>query len=129
MASRTTLEGVLEALPWASTWSRLALWKRRAIKTVVAVVALILVSSALYRYAMIVFEGRSQSYGRSLQVVIETATGTANSTPTSRRRSSSEATRKSSSSDGTRTSTRSPGDRGEVVGRPLPGRRYVGRLR
>jgi hypothetical protein len=126
MASRTTLDGVLEALPWASTWSRLALWKRRAIKTVVA---LILVSSALYRYAMIVFEGRSQSYGRSLQVVIETATGTANSTPTSRRRSSSEATRKSSSSDGTRASTRAPADRGEGVERLLPGRRYVGRLR
>ena len=76
MASRTTLDGVLEALPWASTWSRLALWKRRAIKTVVAVVALILVSSVLYHYVMIVFEGRPQSYGHSLQVVIETATGT-----------------------------------------------------
>lgn len=76
MASRTTLDGVLEALPWTSTWSRLALWKRRAIKTVVAVVALILVSSVLYQYVMIVFEGRSQSYGHSLQVVIETATGT-----------------------------------------------------
>jgi len=74
MASRTT--GVLDALPWASTWSRLALWKRRAIKTAVAVVALILVSSALYHYVMVVFEGRSQSYGHSLQVVIETATGT-----------------------------------------------------
>jgi len=74
MASRTT--GVLDALPWASTWSRLALWKRRAIKTAVAVVALILVSSALCHYMMVVFEGRSQSYGHSLQVVIETATGT-----------------------------------------------------
>ena len=72
MASGTTLPGVLDALPW----SRLALWKRRALKTVVAVVALILVSSVLYHYVMLVFEGRSHSYGHSLQVVIETATGT-----------------------------------------------------
>lgn len=76
MAPRTALDGVFDSLPWASTWSRLALWKRRAIKTVVAVVALILVSSALYHYVMLVFEGRTQSYGHSLQVVIETATGT-----------------------------------------------------
>ena len=76
MVSKGAPGDLLDALPWASTWSRLALWKRRAIKTVVAVVALIFVSSVVYHYLMVAFEGRSDSYWHSLQVVIETATGT-----------------------------------------------------
>ncbi|MCQ4332737.1 NAD-binding protein [Natronomonas sp. F2-12] len=57
-------------------WSRVPLWGRRAIKTIVAITALILVSSLLYHYLLITFEGRSPRYGHSLQVVIETYTGT-----------------------------------------------------
>jgi Trk K+ transport system NAD-binding subunit len=52
------------------------LWKRRAINTVVAVVALIFVSSFVYHYIMIAFEGRSPSYFNSLRAVVETYTGT-----------------------------------------------------
>lgn len=52
------------------------LWKRRAAKTIVAVVVLILVSSVIYHYIMIAFEGESPKYLHSLQVVIETYTGT-----------------------------------------------------
>lgn len=59
-----------------STWSDLELWKRRAIKTVVAVVALILLSSVLYHYLVTVVEGRSSTYAHSFQVVVETYTGT-----------------------------------------------------
>jgi len=76
MVSKKVPDGPLGFLPSASTWARLALWKRRAIKTVVAVVALILVSSVVYHFLMIAFEGRSDSYWHSMQVVIETATGT-----------------------------------------------------
>lgn len=57
-------------------WSRLALWQRRAIKTIGAITLLIVLSSVLYHYVILVFEGRSQRYGHSLQVVIETYTGT-----------------------------------------------------
>lgn len=57
-------------------WSRLALWQRRAVKTIGAITFLIVLSSVLYHYVILVFEGRSQSYGHSLQVVIETYTGT-----------------------------------------------------
>ena len=52
------------------------LWKRRAAKTIVAVVVLILVTSVLYHYIMVSFEGESPTYLHSLQVVIETYTGT-----------------------------------------------------
>lgn len=52
------------------------LWKRRAVKTVVAVVALILASSFAYHYVVVVFEGRSPSYWNSLRTVVETYTGT-----------------------------------------------------
>jgi Trk K+ transport system NAD-binding subunit len=52
------------------------LWKKRAIKTAVAVVSLIFVSSFVYHYVMIAFEGRSPSYFNSLRAVVETYTGT-----------------------------------------------------
>lgn len=52
------------------------LWKRRAIKAVVAVFSLIFVSSFVYHYVMIAFEGRSPSYFNSLRAVVETYTGT-----------------------------------------------------
>lgn len=51
-------------------------WKRRAAKTIAAVVVLILVTSVLYHYIMVSFEGESPTYLHSLQVVIETYTGT-----------------------------------------------------
>lgn len=57
-------------------WTDLERWQQRAINTIVAVVALILVTSILYHYVMIYFEGRSPAYGHSLQVVVETYTGT-----------------------------------------------------
>ncbi|WP_255479271.1 TrkA family potassium uptake protein [Natronomonas sp. LN261] len=59
-----------------SAWSQLALWQRRALNTILAVTALLLASSVLYHYVMITFEGRSPTYSHSLQVVIETYTGT-----------------------------------------------------
>jgi Trk K+ transport system NAD-binding subunit len=52
------------------------LWKRRAAVTVVAIVFLILVSSFVYHYVMVAFEGRSPSYFNSLRAVVETYTGT-----------------------------------------------------
>jgi len=52
------------------------LWKKRAIKTAVAVVSLIFVSSFVYHYVMITVEGRSPSYFNSLRAVVETYTGT-----------------------------------------------------
>ena len=52
------------------------LWKRRAVTTVVAIVVLIFISSFVYHYTMIVFEGRSPSYFNSLRAVVETYTGT-----------------------------------------------------
>jgi Trk K+ transport system NAD-binding subunit len=52
------------------------LWKRRAAITVVSIVLLIFVSSFVYHYTMIVFEGRSPSYFNSLRAVVETYTGT-----------------------------------------------------
>jgi Trk K+ transport system NAD-binding subunit len=52
------------------------LWKRRAAITVVGIVVLIFVSSFVYHYTMIAFEGRSPSYFNSLRTVVETYTGT-----------------------------------------------------
>ena len=52
------------------------LWKRRALKTGVALVSLIILSSFVYHYVMIAFEGRSPSYFNSLRAVVETYTGT-----------------------------------------------------
>ncbi|MFP4174640.1 MAG: potassium channel family protein [Halobacteriales archaeon] len=52
------------------------LWKRRAVTTVVAIVVLIFISSFVYHYTMLVFEGRSPTYFNSLRTVVETYTGT-----------------------------------------------------
>ncbi|MFW6002859.1 MAG: potassium channel family protein [Halanaeroarchaeum sp.] len=57
-------------------WSRLPLWQRRAIKTMLAIVGLVVISSLLYHYVLVVYEGRSPGLGHSVQVVIETFTGT-----------------------------------------------------
>lgn len=51
-------------------------WQERAIKTFVAIWVLIFLSSLVYHYLMITVEGRSPSYIQSLQVVVETYTGT-----------------------------------------------------
>lgn len=71
-----SLSRLVDVSSWSSRWPRLPLWQRRAIKTIVAVVGLIAVSSVLYRSVMITFEGESPSYSHSLQVVIETYSGT-----------------------------------------------------
>ncbi len=57
-------------------WGRLPLWQRRAIKTLVGLTVLMLLSTLAYHAIMIVFEGRTPRIGHSLQVVIETYTGT-----------------------------------------------------
>ncbi|MFW6384538.1 MAG: potassium channel family protein [Halodesulfurarchaeum sp.] len=54
----------------------MALWRRRALITIFGLVVLVILSSFLYHAVIIVFEGRSQAYSHSLQVVIETYTGT-----------------------------------------------------
>lgn len=73
---RASIDRTIASLPGVSRWSRLALWKRRAIKTIAAIVALVVVSSVVYHSVMVAFEGRTQRYSHSLQVVIETYTGT-----------------------------------------------------
>lgn len=52
------------------------LWKRRAATAAVALLVLILLSSLVYHYVMIAFEGRSPTYFNSLRAVVETYTGT-----------------------------------------------------
>ncbi|MFP4633148.1 MAG: potassium channel family protein [Halobacteriales archaeon] len=52
------------------------LWKRRALNAVVAVLVLILVSTGVYHYVMIAFEGRDPALHNSLRHVVETYTGT-----------------------------------------------------
>jgi Trk K+ transport system NAD-binding subunit len=59
-----------------SLWRSLAVWQRRAIKTIAFVIVLILTSSLAYHYLIITLEGRSSTYSHSLQIVIETYTGT-----------------------------------------------------
>jgi Trk K+ transport system NAD-binding subunit len=61
---------------WRSWWRDADLWQRRAIKSVFAIVGFIAVMSVTYHYLMVVYEGRSPSFSHSLQVVIETTTGT-----------------------------------------------------
>lgn len=51
-------------------------WKRRALNTVVAVLALILASTLVYHVLMVRVEGASPSPWHSFQVVVETYTGT-----------------------------------------------------
>lgn len=52
------------------------LWKRRALKTVLAIVLLVVATSLVYHYIMVVMEGQPRSYFRSLQIIVETYTGT-----------------------------------------------------
>lgn len=52
------------------------LWLRRALKTVGAIFVLVLVISILYHTIMVAVEGREPIFAHSLQVVIETFTGT-----------------------------------------------------
>lgn len=72
----TEIKQRIDSRPELSRWSQLALWQRRAIKTLTAIFVLVAVSSIVYHFVMIVFEGQSPSYAHSLQVVIETYTGT-----------------------------------------------------
>ncbi|EMA41150.1 NAD-binding protein 1 (Kef-type transporter subunit) [Halobiforma nitratireducens JCM 10879] len=45
-------------------------------KTIAGIVVLVFLTSLVYHYIMVVFEGRSPSYFHSTQVVVETFTGT-----------------------------------------------------
>lgn len=51
-------------------------WQRRTLRTITFLTALMLLASVMYHVTMVTVEGRSQSYIHSLQVVIETFTGT-----------------------------------------------------
>ena len=57
-------------------WSARPQWLRRVLKTVVGVVAFIGVLTVTYHTVMIRFEGASPTLAHSLQVVVETVTGT-----------------------------------------------------
>jgi len=65
-----------ESLSELLGWSEMALWKRRTLKTVLGVILLVVLTSVAYHYIMIRFENRSPSFMHSMQVVIETYTGT-----------------------------------------------------
>ncbi|MFC7114811.1 potassium channel family protein [Natronoarchaeum sp. GCM10025703] len=52
------------------------LWLRRALRTVGAIFVLVLVTSILYHTVMVAVEGREPLFAHSLQVIIETFTGT-----------------------------------------------------
>lgn len=54
----------------------LALCKRRAVNIILAVGALVLASAVAYHYILVAYEGRTPPFSHSLQVVIETFTGT-----------------------------------------------------
>ncbi len=51
-------------------------WQRRTLRTIAFITALMLLASVAYHLTMVTVEGRSQGYVHSLQVVIETFTGT-----------------------------------------------------
>jgi len=73
---RDTLEGLASPLTESDRWARLSVWQQRAVKTLVAVTVLILVSSVLYHWVLVVFEDRSPAFAHSVQVVVEIYTGT-----------------------------------------------------
>ncbi len=54
----------------------LPLWQRRAVNIVLAVGALVVASAVAYHYIQVAYEGRTPPFSHSLQVVIETFTGT-----------------------------------------------------
>lgn len=68
--------------PWLAAvrerlgWSSLATWERRAVKTLSAVVVLVILTAAVYHWLLVAVEGRSPRFLHSLQVVVETYTGT-----------------------------------------------------
>lgn len=70
------LRDIGRRLPYSSRWTRLALWQRRALKTLAAIGLLVVLSTVLYHYVMLVFENRSPALAHSFQVVVETYTGT-----------------------------------------------------
>lgn len=72
----TAIAGRIADIALPSRRRSLEGWQRRALNTVVAIVALILLSSVVYHAVMVVFEGRTPSYHNSLRVVVETYTGT-----------------------------------------------------
>jgi len=61
---------------WLSWWDGLDRWLQRAVTGILGIVALVVVLSVLYHTIMIRFEGRSPAFGHSVQVVVETFTGT-----------------------------------------------------
>lgn len=61
---------------FTACWSARPQWLRRVLKTVVGVVAFIGVLTVTYHTVMIRFEGASPTLAHSLQVVVETVTGT-----------------------------------------------------
>jgi len=60
----------------AAWWAARPQWLRRVLKTAVGVVAFICVLTVTYHTVMIRFEGASPTLAHSLQVVVETVTGT-----------------------------------------------------
>ena len=61
---------------FAAWWAARPQWLRRVLKTVVGVVAFVGVLTVTYHTVMIRFEGASPTLAHSLQVVVETVTGT-----------------------------------------------------
>jgi len=59
-----------------SAWANLPVWQRRALKTVGGLGALVAGSTLLYHTAMVTLEGQNPAYSHSMQVVVETYTGT-----------------------------------------------------
>lgn len=60
----------------AAWWAARPQWLRRVLKTVVGVVAFVGILTVTYHTVMIRFEGTSPTLAHSLQVVVETVTGT-----------------------------------------------------
>ena len=61
---------------FAAWWAARPQWLRRVLKTIVGVIAFVGVLTVTYHTVMIRFEGASPTLGHSLQVVVETVTGT-----------------------------------------------------
>ena len=62
--------------PWLTWWGGFDRWLQRAMTGILGIVVLVVVLSVLYHTIMIRFEGRSPTFGHSVQVVVETFTGT-----------------------------------------------------
>jgi len=59
-----------------SGWSERPLWQRRALKTIAGIAGFAAITAFLYHNVMVIFEGRSPGASHSVQVVVETFTGT-----------------------------------------------------